>query len=148
YSQYKGIAVATPQKSGAPTVPAGGNGRAEIIVEDMAMKKHEDNEDDAQTSAFVNKPEPGRDIFAAEPVKDIKSSMAAQPQNEEKLISTVAKEEEKDKPKEKDSSTSTDDLTGLDPVHNTKKPEGPPEEADIILDKVAKDLYPEEANKD
>ncbi|KAG7096490.1 hypothetical protein E1B28_003920 [Marasmius oreades] len=189
YSQYRGIAVATPQKSGNPVAPVEGNGRAEVIVEDM-VQKIEDNKDDAQTSAFVNKPEPGRDVFAAVPVKDIKSNIAAQePPNkepEEKLISTVvpqeqtvekegkeeegtkgegkavpgeegkttagmkdkAQEENKENTEDQDISTSTADLAGVDPVHQPlKKVEGPLEEADVVLDRVAQELYPD-ANKD
>ncbi|KAL0575523.1 Dolichyl-phosphate-mannose--protein mannosyltransferase 1 [Marasmius crinis-equi] len=96
YSQYKGLAVATPQKSATATI---GNGRAEIVVDNMAQQKVDDKEEEENTSTFINKPEPGRDIFAGEPVKDIRSEAqvraqakvpADPPADEEKIISTFA----------------------------------------------------------
>ncbi|ESK87818.1 glycosyltransferase family 39 protein [Moniliophthora roreri MCA 2997] len=180
YSQYTGLAAATPQKSANPVATVG-NGRAEIVVEDVAQKKANEKAEEEHTSVFVNKPEPGRDIFAQQPVKDIKSdavvaAQKAQEQVEEKIISTFApappqqdgKEDEKvikveekkteekveDNEKEKakapvedkkqtSATSEDDDIEGVDPIHEpAKKVAGPKEEADIVAEKVAQELYP------
>ncbi|KIM42741.1 glycosyltransferase family 39 protein [Hebeloma cylindrosporum] len=93
YSQYDSLGAATPQKSSAPILSTiGGEGRAPIVVE---QKNGEGVIDKPVTAAVLGKAEPGRDIFAGEAVKDIKSDALvvdrkqAPPAELEKEISSV-----------------------------------------------------------
>jgi len=93
YSQYDGIGAATPQKSSAPILSTiGGEGRAPIVVE---QKNAQGVVEEAVTSAILGKAEPGRDIFAGEPVNEIKSDTLVVDRNKqeaaelEKEISSV-----------------------------------------------------------
>lgn len=70
--------AATPQKSNVPIATIGGEpgGRAAIVV-DAPVAPPPPAE--VHTSIVLGKAEPGRDIFAGEPVKDIQSSHALKP---------------------------------------------------------------------
>jgi dolichyl-phosphate-mannose-protein mannosyltransferase len=99
YSQYDGLAAITSAQNAIPVSTVGGEGRAPIVVQDKnAAVPPPAN---PETSPVLGMPEPGRDIFADQPVKDIKSdglafakkAAAAAADNdkdkEEKVISTV-----------------------------------------------------------
>jgi len=90
YSQYASVVAATPKKSDVPLATIGGEpgGRPGIVVDENIPEVH--IIDEIQTTLAFGKAEPGRDIFAGEPVKDIKSdqTIAVAPV-EEKEISSV-----------------------------------------------------------
>ncbi|KAK0455735.1 glycosyltransferase family 39 protein [Desarmillaria tabescens] len=172
YSQYGTAAAPTPQKSNIPVATIGGEpgGRAAIIVEDNAQEPEVINPEEHTTTIGVGKPEPGRDIFAGAPVKDVPSQPAKHVQqemeiSEEKEISsvgqptkeeaktqiqteekvTVEKAEEKPVVKDEDPAPPAAEPEP-EPVPVAEKPAGPLGEADAEADKIAHELYPEEAD--
>ncbi|KIK55766.1 hypothetical protein GYMLUDRAFT_175095, partial [Collybiopsis luxurians FD-317 M1] len=116
--------------------------------------------------------EPGRDVFAEAPVKDIRSQDVPQPpkvpaDEEQKVISSVIPEAGKDGSRdEKPDAGRGEEIVGEGKYfgHTAKddkpkgaedkdreeeksgKEQGPLGEADAVADKVAKELYPEEAD--
>lgn len=173
YAQYGNVGVATPQKS-APavsTIGGEGGGRAPIVVEDQNAqgKPHEDER--TETAAVPGRAEPGRDIFAGEPIKDIKS-MSKQPEKEEdvlerapkKISSVVTMSTESVKAESIESSkVETPDATSTASEKEKQEPlvvaaegpegaaakkatAGPLVEADAEAEKVAQELYPEAAS--
>jgi len=202
YSQYNAV--------GAPPTPTDGAirviqttmsdpFRGQVVVEDKAAA----NQKGESTSVYIPKAEPGRDIFAEAPVKDIRSQDMPQPPKapavvvEMKQISSVIPEpvvqkeyagedivgegkyfgqtakDEKSKDEKPNvekaeteqvqiqtapaSSVPVEDNEGVDPVIPPAAPvdepqkaevkeHGPLGEADAAAEKVALELYPEEAD--
>ena len=97
YAQYEPLGVPAIAKSVAPilsTVGGEQGGRAPIVVEDKNIQAADTAPEKIETMADPGKAEPGRDIFAGEAVKDIKSSNVpvqppAEPVREQKEISSV-----------------------------------------------------------
>ena len=101
YLHYESLGVVPDAKPIAPilsTVGGEQGGRAPIVIEDKNIQQAVGvAPENVETMADPGKPEPGRDIFAGEPVKDIKSSnvpdqpppAAAEPVREQKEISSV-----------------------------------------------------------
>ncbi|GAW05466.1 glycosyltransferase family 39 protein [Lentinula edodes] len=199
-SQYNtGAAPPTPSKAIVQTTISDPF-RGEIVVEDKAAAQRQQEqqaEEEENTSVYIPKAEPGRDVFAEAPVKDIRSQNVPQPpkapqEDEEKLISSVipqspdmeqhdnnkvAEGEEtvgegkyigntakndklqmnaEKEPEKVQIQTSSpvppeEDVEGMDPVilpalnDEKAKENGPLGEADAAADKVAKELFPEEA---
>jgi len=176
FSQY-GIAPATLTKAKISVATIGGEpgGRAAIVVEDkLGQNANIPPAEEQHTSIFVGKAEPGRDIFAGEPVKDIKSQSLPPPRppppaEEVKEISSVltrhsiASESLMAQKQEGSSSLSTSSgVVGSTEAQGTvvkpaavigesdrgvKKPAGPLVEAEVEADKVAQELYPEAVAK-
>ena len=178
FSQY-GVAPATLTKAKISVATIGGEpgGRAAIVVEDkLGQNANIPPAEEQHTSIFVGKAEPGRDIFAGEPVKDIKSQSLPPPRppppvEEVKEISSVltrhsiASAEKQEKGGEYvqgSSSLSTSSGVGSTEAQGTvvkpaavigesdrgvKKPAGPLVEAEVEADKVAQELYPEAVAK-
>ena len=97
YAQYETLRV-TPVVNAIPpilsTVGGEQGGRAPIVIEDKNIQEAAAAPKKVETMADPGKAEPGRDIFAGEPVKDIKSSNVpvqppAEPVREQKEISSV-----------------------------------------------------------
>jgi dolichyl-phosphate-mannose-protein mannosyltransferase len=90
YSQYAGIAPPTPQKSDPPVATIGGEpgGRPPVVVDEQIPVMPIEKE---QTTVAFGQAEPGVDIFAGEPIKDIKSNHEVAPSLpvEEKEISSA-----------------------------------------------------------
>lgn len=220
-SQYNtGAAPPTPSKAIVQTTISDPF-RGKIVVEDKAAAQRQQEQQgelhliilwrecsrriqfiekakqEENTSVYIPKAEPGRDVFAEAPVKDIRSQNVPQPpkapqEDEEKLISSVvpqspdmeqqdndkvAEEEEtvgegkyigntaknnklqmnaEKEPEKVQIQTSSpvppeEDVEGMDPVilpalnDEQAKENGPLGEADAAADKVAKELFPEEA---
>ncbi|KAF9027092.1 glycosyltransferase family 39 protein [Hymenopellis radicata] len=172
YSHYDGLMVATPTKPVTPVATVGGEpgGRPAMIVED----KPQEAAPAEHTSVIVGMPEPGRDIFAGQPVKEVPSQpVPPQPpvvEVEEKMISAVvqpppeAEEIEKEKesvdaaaedpvpdakeiplPKEEDEVVMAADRKA-DAEAKLPKEAGPLGEADAEADKIAHELYPDDAD--
>ena len=97
YAQYEPLGVPAIAKSVTPilsTVGGEQGGRAPIVVEDKNIQAADTAPEKIETMADPGKAEPGRDIFAGEAVKDIKSSNVpvqppAEPVREQKEISSV-----------------------------------------------------------
>ncbi|KAK0191625.1 glycosyltransferase family 39 protein [Armillaria mellea] len=165
YSQYDTVAAPTPQKTNIPVATIGGEpgGRAAIIVQDNAQEaeaaKH-------TTTIGVGKPEPGRDIFAGAPVKEVPSQhrdpvrQQEMEISEEKEISSVGqptKGEAKTQVQTEEKARETGGSRMMshrllnpepepEPVAVVEKPAGPLGEAEAEADKIAHELYPEEAD--
>lgn len=160
--------MATPLKSAAPLSTIGGEpgGRPAIVIEDNAIQDVVPA-DGHTTSVIVGRPEPGHDIFAGEPVKDIKSIVKDEPiiaAEESKLISSVATQAttilDQDDEETKDvSSTSLESTTAGSVVEvlkeddpqttdkfEVKKPLGPLGEEEVEAEKAAQELYPDDAS--
>ena len=96
YSQYESNGVTPVPNANAPilsTIGGEQGGRAPIVIEDKIIQAAgEAAPDNVETMADIGKAEPGRDIFAGEAVKDIKSSnvpVVVEPVREQKEISSV-----------------------------------------------------------
>ncbi|KAJ3511201.1 hypothetical protein NLJ89_g4233 [Agrocybe chaxingu] len=163
YAQYDGITASTPQQSQVLLSTIGGEGRAPIVVE----HKNPQGAENVQTAAALGKAEPGRDVFAGEPVKDIKSDSYVPPagdapkgEDAAKEISSVAAPSTTDKPEDKKDDKI--DPAGVDPVPDPKaekpaakdsstttteaklkEPAGPLGEAEIEAKKAAEELFPD-----
>jgi len=167
YSQYTGIAPATPQRSEPAVATIGGEpgGRPPIVVADQVPGKSIEKE---QTTVAFGKAEPGVDIFAAEPVKDIKSPHAAPSlPADEKEISLAFSQASTDplinkegKKGEEERTNKTDSLAASQAgakeadlsiqTHPTMKDggqsykqQGPLDEPAAEADRAAKELYPD-----
>ncbi|KAG2108540.1 glycosyltransferase family 39 protein [Suillus cothurnatus] len=167
YSQYSGVTVPTLNRT-TPVATIGGEpgGRAAIVVED---KLGQDGaalpEDEHGTAVPIGVPEPGRDVFAKDKQKEIKSQMIALPDVpvvnvDEKEISVVAFEptsaasevqagdvsatgEPKDQARpEVISILEKENEVKLD-VDDHRKSHGPLDHEEAIADQVAHELYPE-----
>ncbi len=143
-------------------------GRAAIIVEDNAQEPVAAKPEEHTTTIGVGKPEPGRDIFAGAPVKEAPSQHHNPVQqemeiSEEKEISSVGQptkgeaktqvqtEEKVVEEKAEEKSVIKDDEPPApepetEPVAVVEKPAGPLGEAEAEADKIAHELYPEEAD--
>ena len=95
YAHYESIKVTPVAKAIVPilsTVGGEEGGRAPIVIEDKNIQAAAPHEN-VETMADPGKAEPGRDIFAGEPVNDIKSSnipvQPPEPVREQKEISSV-----------------------------------------------------------
>ena len=97
YALYETLGVPPVANSVAPilsTVGGEQGGRAPIVIEDKNIQAADAAPEKVETMADPGKAEPGRDIFAGEAVKDIKSSNVpvqppAEPVREQKEISSV-----------------------------------------------------------
>jgi dolichyl-phosphate-mannose-protein mannosyltransferase len=141
-----------------------------IVVENQNArgKPHEDER--TETAAILGRAEPGRDIFAGEPIKEIKS-MSKQPEKEgdvperaPKKISLVTLSTESVKAESAESSkVETPDATSTTSEKEKQEPlvvavdgpegaaakkdtAGPLIVADAEAEKVAQELYPEAAS--
>lgn len=174
YSHYDGLMVATPTKPVTPVATVGGEpgGRPAMIVED----KPQEAAPAEHTSVVVGMPEPGRDIFAGQPVKEVPSQpVPPQPpvvEVEEKVISAVVQpppaaeaiEKEKEPvdaagedpvplakeiplPKDEDEAVvGADEEADVDAEAKLVKEAGPLGEAEAEADKIAHELYPDDAD--
>lgn len=167
--------MATPRRSNIPVSTIGGEpgGRAPIVVQDkLAEAVDALPPQDGQTSIVVGMPEPGRDIFAGEHAKGIKSETpAAEPPAPKKEISMVISEQtttsevqtESAPPTESidsisletASSSSLDATSAVETQQETtqdvktdiEKVTGPLGEAEAEADRAAKELYPDADEK-
>ncbi|THV04480.1 hypothetical protein K435DRAFT_186624 [Dendrothele bispora CBS 962.96] len=140
----------------------------------------EQKEGEENTSTYVNKVEPGRDIFAGDvrggeggttkiPVQNQEQDKGLA-EDEERIVSQVhgggisappseddkpvVEEKNEDQKDEEKATQETLDNEGMDPIppkdskkeEKPGKPEGPLVEEDAAAEKVAQDLYPEEAD--
>lgn len=170
YSQYGGVVPATPQKSEPPVATIGGEpgGRPPIVVDEQIPEKPVEKE---QTTVAFGKAEPGVNVFAGEPVKDLKSEFATQSlPADEKEISSVfshsstetSMDTEKKKGEEPANAAGSStpeqasDASGsskqIDPATEMKdgqahrQPQGPLDELAAEANRAAKELYPEAHN--
>lgn len=93
YSQYSGVTIPTLNRT-TPMATIGGEpgGRAAIVVEDkLGQDAIAPPEDEQSTAVPIGAPEPGRDIFAKDKQKEIKSQMKDVPvaNENQKEISVV-----------------------------------------------------------
>lgn len=171
YSQYAGIVPATPHKSDPPLATIGGEpgGRPPIVVDDQVPAVPVDQD---QTTVAFGKAEPGVDIFAGEPAKDIKSdyvttsaaanekeiSSAFGGSSSATLINTERKKGEEpvvaadlETPEraasDKQSDFSIQTHPATDSEQALKQPEGPLDEVAAEADRAAQELYPEAHDK-
>jgi dolichyl-phosphate-mannose-protein mannosyltransferase len=149
--------------STVPVSTIGGEpgGRAPIVVEDKPIPSAKQEE---QTSVVAGKAEPGRDIFAGDPAKNIQSQSAPvvdTPPAAEKEISTViiqqttaTSESTVDEAREKEiaggylkeeaSTRGVDSkLEVVEGDADTLKPAGPLAEAEAEAERAAYELYPD-----
>lgn len=146
--------AATP---GAPVTTVGGNGRAVVVVDDNMAQNADAPPSQDHTSIAVGMAEPGRDIFAAQPKKEVKSEdPSAAPPAEEKDISTVGLQSSSTA-SQSESTGSERSSSGVDTVSagssqnqdantDAHKPEGPLPEAEAEASRVAKELYADEVD--
>ena len=175
YSQYAGIVPATPHKSDPPLATIGGEpgGRPPIVVDDQVPAVPVDQD---QTTVAFGKAEPGVDIFAGEPAKDIKSDYVAPSAatNEKEIrkeissvfggsssatsINTESKKGEEpvvaadlETPERAASDEQADFSIQTHPATASeqalKQPEGPLDEVAAEADRAAQELYPEAHDK-
>lgn len=173
YSQYSGIVAATPQKSEIPVATIGGEpgGRPPIVVDENIPEPPVDK--DQTTTAGFGKAEPGHDVFAGEPQKDIKSDHAVQPPlpADDKEISSVFSQTPSESPSEsiEESKAAASPSGPAKPVGETaefkiqtspakeekedkkeeekKEPQGPLDEHAAEADRAAQDLFPDAGDK-
>ena len=170
YSQYENLGVTPVAQAIAPilsTIGGEQGGRAPIVVEDKNIQAAGAPEK-VETMADPGKAEPGRDIFAGEPLKDRKSSilpdqpLAAEPVREPKEISSVnvgalsssstsstsGGTEEPAGPTASASETATALSDMMVEIAAAKKVQaaGPLGEAELEAQKVANELYPDAEN--
>lgn len=159
--------AATPQKSGTPVSTIGGehDGRPLVIVSDV---KQADGPKEDHTSIAEGKPEPGRNVFEGEVIKDVKSMAPKDPPPpvDVKEISSVITKESKaasdggssssSSPSDVNtavSSSSSSSSTATSSTGNiaqtdeqrlkAEKPAGPLGEAEAEAEKAASELYPD-----
>jgi len=175
YAQYEGHEV-TPVANVIPpilsTVGGEQGGRAPIVIEDKNIQEAAAAPKKVETMADPGKAEPGRDIFAGEPVKDIKSSNVpvqppAEPVREQKEISSVnvgissssspststrdgtAEESANSVTVASETATAQSDTTTIESSSATAganakvQAAGPLGEAELEAQKVANELYPD-----
>jgi len=167
YSMYANIAPATAQKSKSPVATIGGepDGRPPVIVDEpipsMPIEK-------GQTTVAFGKAEPGVDIFAGEPIKEIKSEQVVPLIADEKEISsvfsnpsleTLLEAKKGEEPKNAAASMPDPAVADVKDAHFNiqthpsteanvgervhKQPQGPVEEPVAEAIRAAKELYPE-----
>jgi len=171
YSQYSPIGAVTPASElAAPilsTIGGEQGGRAPIVVEDKNVQAAA-APDESATIADPGKAEPGRDIFADVPVKDIKSDalpvQPPEPVREQKEISSVivgtltSSSASPSSDSESSSSSSSDSSEGAEESDSAAltitqseavrlHTAGPLGEAELEAQKVANELYPDAARK-
>lgn len=83
------IPAAPTPSSPATAVGGEGQGRAEVVVDGDAVGQAPPPENADTTKAVGGQPAPGHDVFAGEPIKDIKSEPAGERQLIDKEFSTV-----------------------------------------------------------
>ena len=148
YDLYNAGAVTTASSPVLTTIID--NVRPPVVVVDH---KEQEKKDEQSTTAVLHKPEPGRDVFAGDGIKDDKSSSYVPPkaaeEKEEKEISSVnVKPTPKDGRQQNDmmafeskpviSSTASDVA-----VDKPKARAGAPDEAAVEAEKAAKELFPD-----
>jgi dolichyl-phosphate-mannose-protein mannosyltransferase len=177
YSHYESIRVTPDGQAIAPillsTIGGEQGGRAPIVIEDKNIQAAAAPES-VETMADLGKAEPGRDIFAGEPVKDIKSSNVPPVQppeehvREQKEISSVnvgvsLSSATSDGTSEESSGSAASTVasetaarsqadatiessTGGDGAAAKVQVAGPLAEAELEAQKVANELYPDAEN--
>jgi dolichyl-phosphate-mannose-protein mannosyltransferase len=163
YSQYEGYGITPVPKALVPNLSTIGGeqgGRAPIVIEDKNIQAAAP--EIVKTMADPGKAEPGRDIFAGEPVKDIKSSslpvQPSEPVREQKEISSVnvgtlsssssssdGTEESTGSAASAASETAQSDAT-IESAAAKVQAAGPLGEAELEALKVANELYPDAKN--
>ncbi|KIK35359.1 hypothetical protein CY34DRAFT_96221 [Suillus luteus UH-Slu-Lm8-n1] len=125
-------------------------GRAAIVVEDkLGQDAIAPPEDEQSTAVPIGAPEPGRDVFAKDKQKEIKSQMIALqdvPANaDEKEISAVTFTAAPEVVAEgkKEIRVQGGDVELGEDVADHRKPHGPLDHEEAIADQVAHELYPE-----
>lgn len=167
YSHYATSGDVTPaEKLPAPilsTIGGEQGGRAPIVIQDKNLEAAV--LDDTVTIADQGKAQPGRDIFAGNPVKDIKSDtlpvQPPEPVREQKEISSVivgtltsSSTSPSSDSGSLSSSSSSDSRKGTEEstspameAEAAKQRAGPLGEAELEAQKVANELYPDAADK-
>jgi dolichyl-phosphate-mannose-protein mannosyltransferase len=150
--------AATPQKSDVPVATIGGEreGRPVVVVPDI--EQAEKPKEEHATSIAEGKPEPGRNVFEGQPVKNAKSEAPKDPLPPvaDKEISSVMT---RDSSSSSGSSSlgSTSSRSGSDAGssssasasqteirnHGIQKAVGPLGEAEAEAEKAASELYPD-----
>jgi dolichyl-phosphate-mannose-protein mannosyltransferase len=163
YSQYnnpEGVNLAKPVSPVLSTIGGEQGGRAPIVIKDKNVQVAAAPEN-AATMADPGKAEPGRDIFAGEPVKEIKSDhlpvQPPDPVREQKEISSVivgtllsstafstsdstsSNSESNSEP----SSTASVETTATEGDSAKPQAAGPLGEEELEAQKVANELYPD-----
>lgn len=162
FSQYAGIVAATPKTSDAPVATIGGDpgGRPLLVVDEKIPDVPV--VDEAQTTITFGRAEPGRDIFAGQPAKEINSDQTTlAPITEDKEISSVFSQSstgvdiEKDGEEPASSATTlfqgaemriqTHPATALNDDEDAaqKQPHGPLDELVAEANRAAQELYPD-----
>jgi len=165
YSYYNNPGGVTPVKPVTPilsTIGGEQEGRAPIVIQDKNVQAAVP--ENVATIADPGKAEPGRDVFAGEPLKDIKSNnlpiQPPEPVREQKEISSVilgtlssSSDSSTSSSSSNDSSNDTNESSPAAPVASemittadaTAKPQtaGPLGEVELEAQKVAKELYPD-----
>jgi dolichyl-phosphate-mannose-protein mannosyltransferase len=161
--------AATPQKSDVPVATIGGEqeGRPVVVVPDIEQAEKPKEE---HTSIAEGKPEPGRNIFEGEPVKNVKSETPKDPVppvDHKEISSVITKESKAVSDSSSNSGSSSSDTgtttsssgssdTGSSSSASTssasqtevqndgiQKPAGPLGEAEAEAEKAASELYPD-----
>ncbi|KAF7965771.1 hypothetical protein HWV62_41964 [Athelia sp. TMB] len=165
YAQYDIQGIATPIKSSAApvaTIGGGDNGRAPVVVQEPVIPVVEPEH---TTSVAFGQAEPGKDIFAGEPARDIKSDpgVILKPAGEEPVIEKVVSpafqatiEAPASESKASAAESIASAVSSAEEVSQTasviestegvaalKAPAGPLDEVAAEADRVAKDLYPD-----
>ena len=160
YSQYEDLGITPVPKALVPNLSTIGGeegGRAPIVIEDKNIQAVAP--ENVKTIADPGKAEPGRDIFAGEPVKDIKSSsLPVQPSEhvrEQKVISSVnvgtlsSSSSSSDGTEESAASVASETAqsdTTIESAAAKVQAAGPLGEAELEALKVANELYPDAKN--
>ena len=164
YSQYESLGVAPVSNAIAPVLSTIGGeegGRAPIVIEDKNIQAAAP--ESVETMADPGKAEPGRDIFAGEPVKDIKSNSVPVPPpehvREQKEISSVNVDTLSSSSPTASDSAEESASTAASVASETAQPDatkesaatkvqaaGPLGEAELEAQKVANELYPDAEN--
>lgn len=152
----------TPAKPVTPilsTIGGEQEGRAPVVILDKNVQAAVP--ENVATIADPGKAEPGRDVFAGEPLKDIKSNslpiQPPEPVREQKEISSVivgalSSSSDSSTSSSNDSSNDINESSSAAPVASetitedvTAKPQaaGPLGEVELEAQKVAKELYPD-----
>ena len=167
YSYYDSIKISHVPKAVVSTIGGEQGGRAPIVIEDENIQAAAPEK--VETMADPGKAEPGRDVFAGEPVKDIKSNtVPIQPPEqvrEQKEISSVivgtltsssslssttstsdATEDSTGSAASAASETAQPDTTTIESATAKVKVAGPLGEEELEAQKVANELYPDAEN--
>jgi len=162
YDNAGGVTVAKPVTPILSTIGDEQGGRAPIVIQDHNVQVAAP--EIAATIADPGKAEPGRDIFAGEPLKDIKSDnlpvQPPEPIQEHKEISSVivgtlssttdsskSTDESSSAASETPSTAQSDTTTTTEGAAAKPQTAGPLGEAELEAQKVANELYPNAAKK-